>query len=97
MGIKFVKFVAKKKETNVRQLVIKPDGWPCTLAECPPGLFIFDAADYQTLGFKSEYGVDNPYIIDGGEVFWGGVNTKEARGKLPVQPCQAVWIDDDFD
>ena len=36
----------------MRQLVMVPEGWPCTLAECRPGHFVFDG---QHLGFKSEY------------------------------------------
>lgn len=56
-----------------------------TLAECPPGLFLWNG----TLGFKSEYGAMEPddatngkhwkvgnradaYCADSGEYFWGG-------------------------
>ena len=41
----------------MRMLVAKPDGWPCTLAECPPGHMV-SVALYQgdnRVWFKSEY------------------------------------------
>lgn len=74
----------------MQTLQILPTGWPCTLAECPPGLFVFNSS----VGFKSEYGIDDPYC-ESGEIFWGGVSTKEERSKLIVQPCVATWITED--
>jgi peptidyl-tRNA hydrolase len=45
---------------------------PCTLAECPVGLFV---SSYGTLCLKSEYGNNegriDAYIVDSGEFFWG--------------------------
>lgn len=48
-----------------KDLVLIPNGWPCTLAECPPGLFMFG----KCLGFKSEYANDI-FVVDSGEAFW---------------------------
>ena len=69
----------------MRSLVIEPKGWPCALAECPSGLFLFE--DY--LGFKSEY--KDPYVVGSGEAFWGGTSKEEERDALTVQPCRHVW------
>lgn len=33
---------------------IVPDGWPCSLADCPPGPFV-TLADPELLCFKSKY------------------------------------------
>ncbi len=35
----------------MRQLIINPEGWPCSLRECPPGHFLWE----DTLCFKTEY------------------------------------------
>jgi len=72
----------------MKQLKIVPDGWLCTLGQCPPGLFVFQ----NCLGFKSEYGQDEMYVVESGEAFWGGTNTKEKRLSLPVQPCKTEWL-----
>ena len=79
------------------------------LADCPPGLFLFNG----TLGFKTEYRgmetvgpVDVPgdqvrwrvgkhsevYVVSSGEVFWGGVTTKDDREALLVTPVDADAI-----
>lgn len=75
------------------------EGDATTLAECPPGLFLFNG----TLGFKTEYGailgkdhggtVDfymthwpDAYVAASGEYFWGGASTHEARAALRVIP-----------
>lgn len=75
----------------MRILVVIPDSWPCTLAECPPGLFVFE----DTLGIKTEYRTDSAdievYVAESGEVFWGGVKTPELRSKLIVTPCHHEW------
>lgn len=55
----------------------------CTLAECPPGLFLFGGC----LGFRSEYGTD-AYVVSSGEAFWGGAKTKEERDALMVTPVE---------
>lgn len=61
---------------------IVPHGWPVKLAECPPGLFVFDGH----LGFRSEYG-DDAYVVQSGEYFWGGTDKRPERAELIVQPC----------
>ncbi len=35
----------------MKRILIVPDGWPCTLEECPPGLFMYEGY----LNFKTEY------------------------------------------
>lgn len=41
------------------RVVLKPDGWPCTIKEAPPGPIIFQGNNHTSLWFKSEYGNDN--------------------------------------
>lgn len=61
-----------------------------TLAECPPGLFLFG----ETMAFKSEYRTrtashqyqSDAYVLESGEYFWGGAKSSEAREALIVQP-----------
>ena len=79
----------------MKKLIIQPDGWPCTLAECRRGLFVF----HDELCLKDEYGHQDDTsriwyssaYCDTGEVFWGGAKTKDDREKLVVQPVEAVW------
>ena len=76
-----------------------------TLAECPPGLFLYNG----TLGFKSEYGAMEPddamngkhwkvgnradaYCADSGEYFWGGTSNHDDRAKLLVYPIAAETV-----
>jgi len=76
---------------------LQPVGDPVSLNECPPGPFEFNGS----LGFKTEYGAakwlperdaftvshwPDPYVLDSGEAFWGGVSGQEARAALVVQP-----------
>jgi len=77
-------------------------GEPVTLAECPPGLFLWNG----TLGFKSEYGAMEPigsnfktwkvgsradaYCADSGEYFWGGTSNHADRDKVLVVPVDAA-------
>lgn len=65
-----------------------------TLAECPPGLFLFG----NTLGFKSEYMSPSThvpggykvdaYVVESGEFFWGGTSNPREREVLLVQPME---------
>lgn len=77
----------------MKRLVINPEGWPCTLAECPPGHFLFG----EYLCFKTEYAqeVKGDYFpqsyCETGEFFWGGTKTHEERSRLIVQPVTAEW------
>jgi len=61
-----------------------------TLAECPPGLFIFNGHFGEPhLGFKSEYGNEDVFCAESGERFWGGATTKKQRAGLLVRPIEA--------
>lgn len=62
----------------------------CTLAQCPPGLFLFG----NCLGFKSEYRSDaghiEAFVVASGEYFWGGAKSSEEREGLMVHPVAIV-------
>lgn len=73
------------------------DGEPCTLAECPPGLFGFG----DMVGLKDEYGTDvrdqsglqrhvPAAYNEAGEFFWGGTKTHDDRLNLIVQPLAVM-------
>ena len=69
----------------MQKLIVKPNGWECTLKECPPGFFVIG----DELCLKSEYcteGEDKKSRMDvfcsSGGYFWGGTD-KEI---LMVQP-----------
>jgi hypothetical protein len=81
------------------QLIIKPFDWPCTLAECPSGLFVYDGDLGSELAIKTEYktaeGRIEAYCTSSGEFFAGNcTNTEAEREALVVQPCYAVWVSD---
>lgn len=67
----------------------------CTLASCPPGLFMTEDGHY---GFKSEYRSEtkhdpvgsktDAYVVASGEYFWGGVTDIEAREQIKVFPVE---------
>lgn len=62
----------------MKRLELKPDGFKCTLAECPPGLFLCD--DENIVGLKSDY--DDFYLAIDGDAFWGGLPQKKSAVKL---------------
>jgi hypothetical protein len=66
-----------------------PDGFSCSFADCPPGLFLFE----DCVALKTEYGDDifGEAFTQNGERFWGGVNTKAARNNLIVQPLAVEY------
>lgn len=72
----------------MRTLKLVPDGFPCKLKECPPGLFLCGA----DVGLKTEYGADEAYC-DSGESFWGDKNKGGETGDTIVTPLVAEWID----
>lgn len=78
----------------MKKLVVAPNGWPCTLAECPPGLFTYNEA----LAVKSEYrsaegyGTVKAYLADDGE-FFAPLSDKTACDRLVVQPCVYKWVE----
>lgn len=72
----------------MRRLVIVPEGWPCTLAECRPGHFLWQ----DSLCFKDEYGAElGGQYTESGEIFWGGAPNAVARAAFMVQPVSPVW------
>lgn len=69
----------------MKRLVILPEGWPCEFHECRSGFFLWK----ETLCLMSDYGGEA--YTDGGDIFWGGAISKEARAGLVIQPVTAVW------
>lgn len=67
----------------MKKLVLVPDGWPCSLEECPPGLFL---SENKNIGLKSEYRPNGKVeaFCDSGEYFCG-------EGQ--VQPLRYYWED----
>ena len=65
----------------IGRIELVPHGHVCTLTACEPGFFLFGGNVF----IKSEYGESDSYC-ESGEVFWGGVKTKEERNNLVVQP-----------
>lgn len=59
-------------------MLIVPDGWPCSYAECRPGHFVVGGA----LMLKSEYGGQG--YCESGEAYCGDRETE-------VQPVAAIW------
>lgn len=53
----------------------------CELQDCPVGLFLHD----NELCLKTEYGLDS-YIVSSGEMFWGGVSSREELAHVKVRP-----------
>jgi hypothetical protein len=59
----------------IRRLIV-PDGWPCTLEECRPGMFVtLDLPDlicfkseYTTVGKPDAYNSGGEYFCDNGEL-----------------------------
>ncbi len=74
----------------MKRFELKPDGWPCRLAECPPGPFLFKEA----LGFKSEYTSDKGFpeaYNEAGEYFHGD-GKSDAKDQI-VQPLIVEWVE----
>lgn len=74
----------------MKRYTLTPFGWPCRLAECPPGPFRHGDG----FGFRTEYGFGNVievFCLDTGEVFCGKANNLAARAGLIVQPCVGEW------
>lgn len=70
-----------------KQFVVVPEGWPCSVEDCPPGLFVCD----DRLCLKTNHLTNGPYCCGTGEIFWGGTGNEEDRQTLQVQPVVAVW------
>lgn len=65
-------------------------GEPCTLVDCPPGLFWGEGDWGAAFGFKSEYG-DDAYVVESGEFWWGGAKTHPERREQLVRPVALGW------
>lgn len=74
-----------------KKLVIEPKGWRCTIAECPPGLFMHEGDLVVKSAYYSTDGYCDVYFAEDGDAFWGGVSTKRDRDALMVQPCVLEW------
>ena len=61
----------------MRRLIILPNGWKCTLEECPPGHFTFEDSLY----FKGDYG----------KSFNGAGEFLCLEDSELVQPVRAHW------
>lgn len=67
-----------------QELIILPNGFPCSLGECEPGFFIHE----NNLCFKDEY---RGAYCDTGEAFWAGTDNEKDRDKIIVQPVVYEW------
>lgn len=80
-----------KKIKTISSVTLVPNGWPCSLEECPPGPF----AKGDCIGFKTEYGstrhvdgvlkvtnLPDVYCLESGEAYCGGD---------PVLPLRVVF------
>ncbi len=77
--------------------VILPDGWPCSLADCRPGFFMFHEALCLKTGYRKPDG-DLEAYNKAGEIFWGArgcMRDRKARENLIVQPVMVVMEDTD--
>jgi hypothetical protein len=80
----------RRRGRAMKQLILNPRWWECTLLECPPGHFVFK----DTLCFKSEYrnaGGEIEAFNEAGEYFWGGAKNITDRENLIVQPVLPEW------
>jgi len=69
-------------------LVLEPDGFECTLDECPPGLFLSG----ETVCLKTEYGQTEKggeAYLDSGEYVAGPAGVD--RELAVVKPLKATW------
>lgn len=78
-----------------RETVAWADVAPCSLAECPVGLFLFG----NTLGVKTEYATNegriDAYIVQSGEFFWGDLSqTIESQRACMVVPLRLPTRDE---
>jgi len=70
----------------MKRLVLMPNGWACTLEECPPGLFIFN----KQVCFKSEYHNNGNVEAFNNSGEYLSINQKEI-----VQPVDYEWQEDE--
>ena len=81
----------KKEAIYTKDLKLKPDGWPCSLGACRPGLFVYKMDEVcMKTSYKDSTGNIEVYLSDG-SVFWGGTSNHESRSALIVQPVKYIW------
>ena len=64
----------------VVRIELVPSGFPCRLANCPPGPFLYG----DNVGMKSVH--DSVYVVNNGDAFWGDTDKGACRNDLIVQP-----------
>jgi len=69
----------------MKTLILKPDGWPLTIEECPPGAFEYE----EQVCFKTEYGTEADL-----QVFNSAGETFQPR-KILVQPLDYEWVEEE--
>ena len=67
------------------KIKVVPTDFEYKLSECPPGLFLFG----DCVGFKTEYGNNEVYVVASGEVFWEWC---QYRGATAAPTCCAMRI-----
>lgn len=67
----------------MKKLILKPEGWPCSIEECPPGFFVFNDVH---VGFKTEY-----HSGEGGVQAYNEAGEHFVPRKIMVQPVYPVW------
>lgn len=77
----------------MKKLIVTPSDWPCTLADCPPGLFTYAESLCVKTTYTENYHVE-AYLAESGEAFWGGEADHAIREKLIVQPCHCEWVEE---
>lgn len=70
----------------VARIELVPHGFPCRLADCPHGPFLYG----DTVGMVSVH--DGVYVVDDGDAFWGSTTTGDSRNDLIVQPLDVKVI-----
>lgn len=68
-----------------RALVLEPDGWPCSIRDCPDGLFTWAEDVYLKQG-------DRAMWLDGVEFDPYPASPDKLRD-MDVQPVRATWRD----
>lgn len=79
----------------MKRMIVEPDGWPCTLEECPPGHFVIDGQ----LCFKTEYPAHelDPATkgLPGGKLRWIIGNRIEAYNSAGEFFCGGVEAEEE--
>lgn len=68
----------------MKTLILTPNGWPCSLRECPTGLFVQNGK----IGFKT---ADHQLFNMDGVAYWSKVTKDKCERKGVVQPVKSEW------